>query len=207
MKNLWTSITVGALFLVFAGIAFPASIYWLGQLLFPFQANGSLLTGEGGRSVGSALIGQSFTRPEYFHPRASSAGSGHDASNSSGSNLGPTSTKLIHGTTDDLTTFERDESFNGLQQLAEKYRRENGLDPKVLIPADAATRSASGLDPDISPSNARLQIARVAKARDISPSRIENLLAAHTDARFLGIFGEPRVNVLRLNLALDRTFP
>jgi K+-transporting ATPase ATPase C chain len=175
----------------------------VGQLVFPFQANGSLLKDAKGNVVGSALIGQSFTKPEYFHPRPSAAGSGYDAANSSGTNLGPTSDKLINGLKDDPATKDVDESYPGFRDLAKAYREENGLAADAVIPADAATRSGSGLDPEISPGNAELQVARVAKARGLEATKVKELVAQNTAGRTLGLFGEPRVNVLKLNLALD----
>lgn len=169
------------------GLLFPALITGAAQLLFPWQAQGSLLELDG-RIVGSALIGQRFAAPEYFHPRPSAAGAGYDASASGGSNLGPTSQRLI----------------DEIRVQAAAYRRENGLAADAPVPADAATRSASGLDPDISPANAALQTARVARARGISEEAVRQLIRASTRPRQLGILGEPRVNVLELNLALDR---
>jgi K+-transporting ATPase ATPase C chain len=163
-----------------------------------------LLRDSHGSVIGSALIGQSFSKPEYFHPRPSAAGSGYDAANSSGTNLGPTSDKLVNGIADDPATKDVDESYAGFGELAKAYRQENGLAADAMIPADAATRSASGLDPDISPANADLQVARVAKARALSVERVRQVVADNTSGRSLGLFGEPRVNVLLTNLALDR---
>jgi K+-transporting ATPase ATPase C chain len=157
-----------------------------------------------GNVIGSSLIGQTFTKPEYFHPRPSAAGSGYDAANSSGTNLGPTSDKLINGIKDDPATKDVDESYAGFRDLAKAYREENGLAPDAVIPADAATRSASGLDPDISPANAELQVARVAKARNLDAARVRELVEQNTSGRALFFSGEPRVNVLLTNLALDR---
>jgi K+-transporting ATPase ATPase C chain len=161
-------------------------------LLFPFQAHGSLLTSAEGTVIGSALIGQSFARPEYFHPRPSAAGGapsgpGYDAGASSGSNLGPTNQKLI----------------DAVKERVEAYRQENRLAPDAPVPVDAVTTSASGLDPEISPANAALQVRRVADARKLPEERVRALVAENTAGRTLGILGEPRVNVLRLNLALD----
>jgi K+-transporting ATPase ATPase C chain len=154
--------------------------------------------------VGSALIGQTFTKAEYFHPRPSAAGAGYDAANSSGTNLGPTSDKLIHGIKDDPATKDVDESYPGFVDLAKAYREENGLAPDAMIPADAATRSGSGLDPEISAANAELQVVRVAKARHLPEERVRQLVVGHEQGRLLGLLGEPRVNVLLLNLALEQ---
>jgi K+-transporting ATPase ATPase C chain len=149
------------------------------------------------------LIGQSFVKPEYFHPRPSAAGAGYDAANSGGTNLGPTSDKLVKGIKDDPATKDVDETYLGFGDLATAYREENGLPLDAVIPADAATRSGSGLDPEISIANAELQVARVAKARNLSVARVRELLAENSSGRILGVLGEPRVNVLLLNLALD----
>jgi K+-transporting ATPase ATPase C chain len=203
MEHLRPALVLTAFFVVLTGLAFPVVIWGIGSVAFPSQAEGSLIRDAHGRVIGSALIGQTFTKPEYFHPRPSAAGSGYDAANSSGTNLGPTSDKLVNGIPDDPATKDLDESYPGFVELAKTYRAENGLAADAIIPADAATRSASGLDPDISPANAELQVARVAKARGVSPTAIHQLVMAHTTGRTFGVFGEPRVNVLRLNLALD----
>ena len=159
----------------------------ISQVIFPRKANGSLITANG-HVIGSELIGQGFARPEYFHGRPSAAGDkGYDGLSSSPSNLGPTNQKLIDRVKGD----------------AEKFRAENPTF-KGEIPADTLTASASGLDPHISPESAAAQIDRVAKARNVSPERIRQLVTNYTEGRQFGIFGEPRVNVLKLNLALDR---
>ena len=204
MKHLRPAILLTAFFVVLTGLLFPGVIWAIGQTVFPSQANGSLIRDARGNVVGSALIGQSFTKPEYFHPRPSAAGTGYDAANSSGTNLGPNSDKLIHGLEDDPATKDVDESYPGFVDLAKAYREENGLAPDAMIPADAATRSGSGLDPEISAANAELQVARVAKARHLPEERVRQLVVGHELGRLLGLLGEPRVNVLLLNLALDQ---
>jgi K+-transporting ATPase ATPase C chain len=203
MKHLRPAIVLTAFFVVVTGIAFPVVVWGIGRVAFPSQAEGSLVRDARGNVIGSSLIGQTFTKPEYFHPRPSAAGSGYDAANSSGTNLGPTSDKLINGIKDDPATKDVDESYAGFRDLAKAYREENGLAPDAVIPADAATRSASGLDPDISPANAELQVARVAKARNLDAARVRELVEQNTSGRALFFTGEPRVNVLLTNLALD----
>jgi len=175
------------------GCIFPLLLLAIGRPLFPRQAGGSLLT-RGGIIIGSQLIGQEFSRPEYFEPRPSAAGNGYDATASGGTNLSPNNPKLKNGAPD----------FPGIRQLAEQYRRRNGLSRDTVIPIDAVTRSASGLDPDISPENAALQIPRVARARAADQEAIRRLVAEHTRGPQLGLLGNPRVPVLELNLALDR---
>jgi len=204
MKHLRPAIVLTAFFVVVTGIAFPVVVWGIGRVAFPSQAEGSLVRDARGNVIGSSLIGQTFTKPEYFHPRPSAAGSGYDAANSSGTNLGPTSDKLINGIKDDPATKDVDESYAGFRDLAKAYREENGLAPDAVIPADAATRSASGLDPDISPANAALQVARVAKARNLDAARVREFVEQNTSGRALFFTGEPRVNVLLANLALDR---
>jgi len=190
-------------FTIITGGIFPAAITAIAQIALPKQANGSLIK-DGNTVIGSELIGQSFTKPEYFHSRPSAAGSGYDATSSSGTNLGPTSDKLINGIHKKTADGKDDPSnFDGIKDLAAAYRTENGLAPDAPVPADAVTRSASGLDPDISPENAAIQAERVAKARKIDVGRIKALVASNTKGRDLGILGEPRVNVLQLNRALD----
>ena len=195
MKNLRPALLLTLFFVVLTGFVFPVVVWGIGRTVFPDAASGSLVRDAQGNVIGSSLLGQSFTKPEYFHPRPSAAGAGYDAANSGGTNLGPTSDKLVNGLADG--------SFSGFRQLATQYREENGLAADAVLPADAATRSASGLDPDISPGNAHLQSARVARARGLAPEQVEALVEAHTVGRTLGLFGEPRVNVLKLNLALD----
>lgn len=199
MKLLRPAIALNLIFIVLTGLAFPAVITGIAQVVFPKQANGSLIA-QNGKVIGSELLGQGFAKPEYFHPRPSAAGSGYDASNSSGTNLGPTSDKLINGVHDPKNPSG---DFDGVKDLAAKYRAENGLAPNAELPADAVERSASGLDPHISPRNAALQAARVAKARGMDVDSVKRLIAENTDGAFLGVFGDPGVNVLKLNLALD----
>lgn len=172
------------------GFLFPAAVFGVGRALFPDQADGSLVR-RGGVVVGSRLIGQGFGRPEYFQPRPSAAGNGYDASQSSGTNLSPTNPKLIAA----------------IGQAAQDYRKANGLAPGAVVPIDAVTSSASGLDPNISPENAALQVPRVAKARGVSEDVVSRLVAEHTEGRQLGFMGAPRVDVLELNVALDQTAP
>jgi K+-transporting ATPase ATPase C chain len=191
---------------VIFGFIFPGAITGIAQVAFHRQANGSLIEKDG-QIVGSALIGQNFSAPGYFHPRPSAAGNGYDASNSSATNLGPTSDKLINGIHKKLANGKEDPgNFDGIKDLAAAYRTENGLPADAPIPADAATRSASGLDPDISPANAELQVARVARIRKVSEDQVRQTVATCTEHRLLGFMGDPRVNVLKLNMALDAQF-
>jgi K+-transporting ATPase ATPase C chain len=201
----WPSIALTLWFVIGTGIVFPLVIWGIAQAVFPHQANGSMVTNEQGQVIGSENLGQTFTKPEYFHTRPSAAGSGYDAANSSGTNLGPVSDKLINGIEDDPSTPDADESYAGVKQLAAAYRAENGLAADTILPADAVTRSASGLDPHISVANAKLQAQRVATARGVSLDQVMSLINENTDPSFLGVFGEPGVNVLKLNLALDKT--
>ncbi len=188
---------------IMAGFVFPGVVTVLGKLLFPHQAAGSLIV-KNGTVVGSELIGQNFAAPGYLHPRPSAAGSGYDGTSSSGTNLGPTSAKLINGIHNKLPDGKDDPAnFDGVKGLAAAYRKENGLAADALLPADAVTRSASGLDPDITPTNAGLQVSRIAKARGVSEDTVRKIVADNTSGRQLGLLGEPRVNVLKANLALD----
>lgn len=177
---------------VFTGIIFPCMITAISQICLSHQANGSLVT-ENGKIVGSELLGQQFNRPEFFHPRPSAAGSGYAGEASGGTNLGPTSKKLIEG----------DTSFSGLKQLAQQYRTENKLSVSVRVPVDAVTRSGSGLDPSISLANAELQTPRVANKRGLPETKVRELVNRYTENRPFGILGEPAVNVLKLNRALQ----
>ncbi len=191
-------------FTVLCGIVFPAVITGLGQALFPRQANGSLVS-VGGRVVGSALIGQTFSGPGYFHGRPSAAGAGYDGGASGGTNLGPTSDKLIHGVHVRLPDgSEEPGGFAGVADLAVAYRLENGLPAGAPVPPDAVTRSASGLDPHITPANAALQTPRVARERGLPEPAVRAAVARNMRGRQLGVLGEPRVDVLALNLELDR---
>jgi K+-transporting ATPase ATPase C chain len=168
---------------------YPLIVFGISQALFHDKANGSLIVDKDGALRGSKLLGQSFTSDKYFHPRPSAAGNGYDAVSSGGSNLGPTSKKL----------------YDAIKDRVDAYRKENGLGDHEPVPADAVSASGSGLDPDISVHNAELQIARVAKARGLGEEKVSVLIQQHIDARDLGVFGDPGVNVLQLNLALDQT--
>jgi K+-transporting ATPase ATPase C chain len=227
---------------ILTGLLYPALMTGVSELIFPSQANGSLVTVDG-KIVGSSLIGQTFTKPEYFHPRPSSAGSGYDASASSGSNLGPTSAKLLHGTTTMDDKNNEVVAFDGIDLRIVHYCLDNNIpyessvpleqfkdangnldDVKLIkafndgttplvfkamtpIPQDAVTASSSGLDPHISPANAEIQAARIAKARGVATDQVKPLIAQFTDRADLGFLGEPRVNVLMLNVTLDQRFP
>jgi len=199
-------IAVTALLVLVTAVLYPLAVTGIAQSLFDRQANGSLLE-VNGIAVGSSLVGQSFEGPEYFHPRPSAAGAGYDAANSSGSNLGPTSDKLIDGVQDDPATAQVDESFAGFVQRAAAYRKQNGLAADAEIPADAVTASASGLDPHISPANARLQAPRVAEARGVSEAEVLALVEDAIEHPAFGFIGAERVNVLELNIELDKRFP
>ena len=243
---MWNQLLPGLRITLFAtllfGVAYPLAMTGISQILFPSKANGSLIR-SGDKVIGSELIGQNFSKPEYFHPRPSSAGNGYDPTASGGSNLGPTSAKLVRGTTklDDKKNEVVD--FDGISLRLVHYCVENDIPyessvpldrfkdasgslddvklikafnddkaplvfkPKAAIPADAVTGSASGLDPHISPAFAQVQAARVAKARGISVDQANQMVARFTEGPDLGLLGEPRVNVLKLNLAMDQQFP
>lgn len=188
--NIRPALTLTAVLCVITGVLYPGVVTGVAQLVFPDQANGSLVA-VNGKVVGSALIGQSFTRAEYFHSRPSAAGAGYDAGASSGSNKGPTDRKLA-----DTLIAARVDSVVANDGAA-----------KGAVPSDMVTASASGLDPHISPANAHLQVARVARARQADSAAIRRLLDERTEGRQFGLFGEPRVNVLLLNIAIDSTFP
>jgi potassium-transporting ATPase KdpC subunit len=188
-QNLRIAVLMTLLTTVLFGLLYPLAVTGLGQLFFPSQANGELIK-KNAQIVGSRLIGQPFSSDLYFHPRPSAAGNGYDPVAGSGgaSNLGPTNRQLLDRVKGDV----------------EKLHAEN---PNVPIPVDLVTTSGSGLDPDISPAAAEFQIPRVAKARHVTEKQIQALVAKHTLGRQFGIFGEPRVNVLELNLDLDATYP
>ncbi len=207
-KQLLISLRITVVLLLLVSGIYPLVVWGLSQVAFKHQANGSLIADASGKVVGSALLAQGFTRPEYFHPRPSAAGSGYDPTASSGTNLGPTSDKLINGIHKKLPGGKDDPgNFDGVKDLAAAYRAENGLPAGTLVPVDAVTRSASGLDPQISPANAALQTPRIAKARGMSEADVNHLVAQNTQGRSLGFLGEPGVNVLTLNLALDKASP
>src|SRR5215813_8767676 len=167
---------------------YPLIVFGISQAFFHDKANGSLIVDPNGTVRGSRLLGQEFTDARYFHPRPSAAGNGYDATSSGGSNLGPTSQKLD----------------NAIKERIAAYRTENGLSETEPVPADAVTASGSGLDPEISLRNAELQVARVAKSRSLSEDKVRELVQQNTGGRDLGIFGDPGVNVLQLNLAFDQ---
>ncbi|HZS56217.1 MAG TPA: potassium-transporting ATPase subunit KdpC [Bryobacteraceae bacterium] len=190
LKQLMPALKMTIVITVLTGLIYPAAVTGVCQLAFKSKADGSLFA-KNGRVEGSFLIGQNFSRPEYFHPRPSAAGPhGYDPTASGSSNLGPTNQRL----------------YDRIRASAEQFRKEN---PKYVgsIPADALTVSGSGLDPDISPANAAAQTARVAEARGATVTQIQDLIASITEERGFGFLGEPRVNVVKLNMALDRQFP
>jgi len=186
-KNLFISIWFTLVTTVIFGLLYPLAVTALAQMLFPDRANGQLIQRDG-KIVGSKIIGQAFTGPVYFHSRLSSAGMGYNATASGGSNLGPTNRSLIERVKRDV----------------EKLQVEN---PGAAVPVDLVTSSASGLDPEISPAAAQFQVARVARERNISPDLLRTLIDRHSEARQFGFLGEPRVNVLQLNLELDAIYP
>lgn len=202
-RQLLASLRMVLVFTFLTGLAYPLVVTGIAQGLFNDKANGSLVENAEGDSVGSSLIGQAFTEPQYFHPRPSAAGDGYDPTLSSGSNLGPTNDKLLTGAADDPATDDVDETFDGVEQRVETYRYENDLGADVAVPVDAVTASASGLDPHISVANARLQAPRVAEERGLDLDEVLALVDDHTSERALGFLGETGVNVLELNLALD----
>lgn len=186
-KNLITAVLMTIVTTILLGIIYPLVVTVAAGVIFPDKANGQIIR-LNGKAVGSRIIGQPFVGPAYFHSRGSAAGSGYDAANSGGTNLGPTNQKLI----------------DRVKQGVAAAQAEN---PGKPVPADMVTTSASGLDPDISPANADFQAPRVARERGISEQQVRQVLAKHTEARQLGFLGEPRVNVLELNLDLDEHFP
>jgi K+-transporting ATPase ATPase C chain len=191
LRDLKTSLLLTLIFAVLLCGAYPLAVWAGAQAFFPDQANGSLITDKDGTVRGSLLLAQNFTGDKYFQPRPSAAGTGYDAASSSGTNLGPTSQKL------------RD----SIKDRVAAYRAANGLAADAAMPADAVTSSGSGLDPHISPDNARWQAARVARARGLTPARVQTLVEQNTQDRDWGVFGEPTVNVLQLNRALDKLAP
>ncbi len=242
LKELGPGLRLTIIFTVLTGLLYPAVMTGVSELIFPKQANGSLIT-VNGKVVGSALIGQPFAKPEYFHPRPSAAGNGYDATASGGSNLGPTSAKLLRGTIKMDDKKNEIVDFDGINLRIVHYCVDNDIpyessvpldqfrdshgdldDVKLIkafnddkapllfsakapIPPDAVTASASGLDPHISPANAETQASRVAKARGVSADQVKQLIPQSTDRADLGFLGEPRVNVLMLNIAVDQKFP
>ena len=189
LEQLMPAIRVTLVLTVLTGMVYPALVTGIAEAIFPKQAGGSLIEVDG-KTAGSELIGQKFVKPEYFQGRPSAAGDGYDAANSGASNFGPTNQKLVDRIKGDM----------------EKFRKENA-DFSGPIPADLLTTSASGLDPHISPASAAAQVPRVAKVRRAAPAQIQELVARLTEQRQLGFLGEPRVNVLKLNRALDSAYP
>jgi K+-transporting ATPase ATPase C chain len=188
LSSLKTAVLLTAVLAVLLCGAYPLAVWAGAQVLFPAKANGSLVVDPDGTVRGSTLLAQNFTSEKYFQPRPSAAGSGYDATSSSGTNLGPTSQKLA----------------DAIKANVAAYRTANGLAPDATVPADAVTSSASGLDPHISLENARLQLPRVARVRGLPLDQVQALVAQASDPRDLGFLGEPTVNVLRVNRALDQ---
>ena len=186
-RNFVAAILMTVVTTVILGIVYPLVVTGLAQALFPDKANGQLVERDG-HVVGSRIIGEGFTGAAYFHPRPSAAGTGYDAANSAGSNLGPTNKKLV----------------DAVAANVEAARKDN---PSAPVPVDLVTTSASGVDPHITPANAEFQLPRIARARDMSDADVRRLIAEHTEGRTFGLLGEPRVNVLELNLALDVAKP
>jgi K+-transporting ATPase ATPase C chain len=186
-KNLLTAVLMTIATTILFGLVYPLVVTGLAQVLFPKQANGQLIQKDG-KTVGSRIIGQGFSGSAYFHSRPSAAGNGYDAANSGGSNLGPTNQKLIDRVRNDVSSAQTD-------------------NPGKSVPIDLVTTSASGFDPHITPAAAAFQVPRIAKERGTSVEQIQTILGKHTEARQLGVLGEPRVNVLELNLELDERYP
>ena len=239
-RETWNSMRIILMLLILCGVIYPLILFGVGQLAFNQQANGSLITDAHGQVIGSKLIGQYWTKPQYFHGRPSATVNPNTgqpepyaADNSGGSNLGPTNPQLIEGNGREVTvapgtpppagstpvpgkphTYYVPGTYLGVKTYAELFRKENGLSPNTPLPADIITASGSGLDPDISVEAALLQVNRVLNARRalggknaaITPEKVKALIAQDTQARDLAILGEPRVNVLELNLALDATY-
>ena len=242
VKELKPALLMMVVLTILTGLVYPAVVTAIAQVAFRDRANGSLIVSNG-QVVGSHLIGQNFAKPDYFHPRPSAAGAtGYDPTATAGTNLGPTSAKLLNGTTKLDDTKNEVVDFDGIKDRVVHYCLDNGIacessvpldqfrdekghldDVKLIkafndersplvikatqpIPADAVTASASGIDPHISPRNAELQAARVAKERRVPVDQVQMLVAKHTEGRTFGLLGEPRVNVLDLNMDLDATF-
>lgn len=186
-KNLVISVLMTVVTTVLLGLIYPLTVTGLAQVMFPHKANGQLIMKDG-TVVGSSIIGQGFTGPQYFHSRPSAAGNGYDAGNSGGSNYGPTNQKLLDRVKGDVAAAESE-------------------NPGTPVPIDMVTTSASGIDPHITPANAEFQLIRVAKVRGITVNQVRDIIAKHTEARQFGVLGEARVNVLELNLDLDSQFP
>ena len=186
-KNLITAVLMTIATTILLGIVYPLVVTDIAQVIFPKKANGQLIQ-KGGKTVGSSIIGQGFSGPAYFHSRPSAAGNGYDAANSGGSNFGPTNQKLIDRVKGDVASAEAE-------------------NPGTPVPIDLVTTSASGFDPHITPAAAEYQLPRIAKERGTTVDQLRTLLAKHREGRQLGILGEPRVNVLELNLELDERFP
>jgi K+-transporting ATPase ATPase C chain len=242
LKELGPGFRLTLVLTILTGLLYPAVMTGLSETIFPKQANGSLVT-VNGKVVGSSLIGQSFAKPEYFHTRPSAAGNGYDATASGGSNLGPTSAKLLHGATMMDDKGKESVAYDGIEDRLVHYCIDNNIPyessvpldhfkdaqgnlddvklidafndaktplvftPKSAIPPDAVTSSGSGLDPHVSPANADMQAERVAKARGTTAESVKPLIAQYTNRADWGFIGEPRVNVLLLNVALDQKFP
>lgn len=187
VNQLRPALVMTALFTLLLGLAYPLAVTGIAQVAFPDQANGSLVRDAGGKVVGSSLIGQPFVSATYLHPRSSAAGDGYDAAASSGSNMGPLNPDLI-------------------ARVAESAQTIRAEDGPGVIPADAVTTSGSGLDPDVSPAYARLQAARIARARGVPVQQVQSIIDAHIEGAFLGFIGQPHVNVLLTNRALDARF-
>jgi len=226
-KYLRPAVVITLLLTVLTGLIYPGVITALAQLIFPYQANGSLHT-VNGKVIGSDLIGQQWTSPKYFHGRPSATlnpngtPSPYEADNTAASNLGPTSSQLINGNGSEVTiaqgtpvpagatpvagkkdTYYVPGTYLGVKNYADQFRKENNLAPNAPVPVDMVTASGSGLDPDISIEGALLQVNRIARVRGMNPAAVQQIVNDHIHGRFLGIFGEPYVNVLEVNLALD----
>ena len=210
LSEIKTSVVLTLVLVALLCGAYPLVVWAGAQALFPAKANGSLVTDPDGTVRGSALLAQNFSSAKYFQPRPSAAGTGYDATSSGGTNLGPTSAKLANGVhAKDAAGKDVNDpgNFDGIKDLVAAYRTANGLAATDPVPADAVTRSGSGLDPHISVANAGIQARRVATARGLALEKVQALIAEHTEGRDLGVFGEPRVNVLLLNTALDQLTP